>query len=225
MSIEPIVFFDLVITTVVLASVLGVVVHSYAKTLQNFNILQKKEADIESEAHKKASHILQEARSKAIKIIEDTNVSYELLKKTFEQQLKAASYHSSQKFEGISDEFLKVYQKTLTDLKDNNIKIISNISKDIENSTRLELEDFKETLKKETLDSQKIVEGKIEQGYQMAEKELEDYKAERLKKIEDEIYNIIQNVSKEVLGKTLSLQEHEQLVIEALEKAKKEGKL
>jgi dGTP triphosphohydrolase len=223
MSIEPIVFFDLVIAIVVLATALGVFVVSYVNTLEKFKMLQKKQSDIESEAHRKAVVILQEARNKAIKIIEDTNVSQDLLKKTFEEELKAAAPNWAKKLQTVSEEFLKVYQKTLTDLKDNNIKIITNISKDIESSTKAELEDFKEILRKETFSSQKIVEGKIEQDYQIVEKELEAYRTEKLKKIEDQIYNIIQNVSKEVLGKTLTLQEHEQLVIDALEKAKKEG--
>jgi len=232
MTLEPIVFFDLVIATVVLAATLGVLVVSYVKTLEKFKILQetrltwqKKESDIESEAHKKAVLILQEARSKATKIISEASASQDLLKKTFEEQLKAASLDQAKKLETISEDFLKAYQTTLADLKGNNIKTVSNISKDIEDSTKSELEDFKEILRKETFASQKIVEGKIEEDYKIVEKELETYKAERLKKIEEEIYNIIQNVSKEVLGKTLSLQEHEQLVIDALEKAKKEGAL
>ncbi len=228
MSIEPIVFFDLVIATVVLAATLGVVIHSYVKTIEKFKILQetrltwqKKESDIENQAHKKASLILQDARNKGIKIISEANVSQDLLKKAFEEELKKVSLDQGKEIKTISEELLKVYQKELTDLKQNNIKIISNISKDIESSTRAELEDFKEILKKETFASQKIVEGKIEQDYQIVEKKLQAYEAERIKKIEDHIYNIIQNVSKEVLGKTLSLQEHEQLVIDALEKAKR----
>jgi len=66
---------------------------------------------------------------------------------------------------------------------------------------------------------------RLKEEYQKKEKELELYKVEALKKIDDQIYNVIQNISNEVLGKSISLQDHEQLIIDALEKAKKEGAL
>lgn len=225
MTIEPIVFFDLVVATIVLSVVLGVVVITYVKTIQKFINLQRKESEIEEEAHRKAGVILQEAREKATKIIEDITFSQDQIKSSFEEHLKEALAKSAGRLEAISEEFLKSYQNTLTNLRDTNIKIISNISKDIVYSTRLELEDFKEILKKQTIDSQKIVEEKIEQDYQTAGKAVETYKTERLKKLDSEIYKIIQNVSYEILGKTLSLQDHEQLVIDALETARGKGKL
>jgi F0F1-type ATP synthase membrane subunit b/b' len=225
MTIEPIVFFDLVIATVVLAAVLGVVVISYVKTIQKFRDLQRKESDIEAEAHQKAGLILQEAREKATKIIGEITFSQDQLRNSFEEHLKEASAKSAVKLEGISEEFLKSYQNTLINLRNNNIKIISNISKDVENTTRSELQNFGEALKKETIDSQKIVDKKIEEEYEKTEKELESYRTEAFKKINDQIYNIIQNISNEILGKSISLQDHEWLIINALEKAKKQGLL
>ncbi len=44
-----------------------------------------------------------------------------------------------------------------------------------------------------------------------------------LKKAEEEIYKILETVSKLTLGKSIPLGDHEQLIIEALEKAKKDG--
>jgi len=50
-----------------------------------------------------------------------------------------------------------------------------------------------------------------------------DEKNEMLKKAEEEIYKILETVSKLTLGKSIPLADHEQLIIEALEKAKKDG--
>ena len=55
-----------------------------------------------------------------------------------------------------------------------------------------------------------------------AESEIENYKKERFKEINRKIYQMIGEVAKKTIGKTIDLSEHEKLVIEALEKAKKE---
>lgn len=55
-----------------------------------------------------------------------------------------------------------------------------------------------------------------------AEKEIENYKKEKMKEVEEKIFEIIKQVAKKTIGKTIDLSAHEKLVIEALEKAKKE---
>ncbi len=55
------------------------------------------------------------------------------------------------------------------------------------------------------------------------QKELEAYKAMRLKETEQTVQRIVQKASQEILNKSLSLDDHQNLVIQSLEKAKKEG--
>lgn len=225
MHIEPIVFFALIIDIFILSLSLGAIVIAYTKTVRKLQALHEEKSTTQKDLLKKSDLILEEAREKALKIIENANLFDDSTKKLFDQELKRISEGQVKTLEKLSYDLLNVYQKELADLKENNIKTMNIISKDIESATIAELKDFKEILKMETFASQKIVEGKIEEDYKIVEKEIVDYKTERIKKIEDEIYNIIQNVSKEVLGKTLSREEHEQLVMDALEKAKREGAL
>jgi hypothetical protein len=55
------------------------------------------------------------------------------------------------------------------------------------------------------------------------QKELEEYKNERLKKADKQINSIIQEVAEEVLNKAIPLEDHQKLIIESLEKSRKEG--
>ena len=55
-----------------------------------------------------------------------------------------------------------------------------------------------------------------------AEKNIDNYKKEKIKEIDQKIYQIIKEVCKKTIGKTIDLSFHEKLVMEALEKAKKE---
>jgi hypothetical protein len=57
------------------------------------------------------------------------------------------------------------------------------------------------------------------------EKELEVYKAERLKKVDEKIFEILKDASTKAIGKSLSLEDHEDVVIKALEDAKRENVL
>jgi len=54
------------------------------------------------------------------------------------------------------------------------------------------------------------------------EGEIENYKKERLKEIDQKIYQMLGEVAKKTIGKTIDLSDHEKLVTEILEKAKKE---
>ena len=44
-----------------------------------------------------------------------------------------------------------------------------------------------------------------------------------INKVNDDIHKILLNISKTVLGKSLDAKDHEDLIIEALDKAKKEN--
>jgi len=55
-----------------------------------------------------------------------------------------------------------------------------------------------------------------------AEKEIEVYKQERLKKLDEQLRDIIFKAAREVIGRSISFSEHEDLVNKALENAKKE---
>jgi len=62
----------------------------------------------------------------------------------------------------------------------------------------------------------------INQKIAQTEKNIEDYKKEKLKEVDQKIYQIIGEVAKKTIGKAIDISDHEKLVIEALEKAKKE---
>lgn len=55
------------------------------------------------------------------------------------------------------------------------------------------------------------------------EKDVEEYKAAKLRRVDQASVILVQRVSQEVLNKSLTIEDHENLVIKSLEKAKKEG--
>ena len=55
------------------------------------------------------------------------------------------------------------------------------------------------------------------------QKELDEYKAAKMKETDQMTQRIVQRVSQEVLNKSISLEDHQQILIDSLEKAKREG--
>ncbi|OGH37818.1 MAG: hypothetical protein A3B44_01075 [Candidatus Levybacteria bacterium RIFCSPLOWO2_01_FULL_38_21] len=234
MVIDPLVFFDLVIALFVVSIALTAIALSYSQMLKKFNAYQKEADELMAQVHKDGADLLENARIKAGQIIEDAiKKAAEIIgssnnlnaqsKKILDQALDTLLKHQTSYFEKASSDFLEAYKRELDSLKQKNIEIVKNVSKDIEEDTIKEVKDFDNILQKETFAAQKIVEDKIEDEYSLAQKNVEEYKNEMLKKAEEEIYRILETVSKLTLGKSIPLAEHEQLIIEALEKAKKDG--
>lgn len=174
-------------------------------------------------SQKAAIHLLEDARISAFEILEQANKRAEdILSQThLDKQLLAQEQIESLK--KVSLEFTNNYQRALDEIKKEHIDMFKNISQDIEKDAMSEISDFKEIIKKESFASQKIVGKKIEEEYQDLEKQLKDYKEKKLAEINDSVYKILSLVSKQVLGKTLSFDQHEELIIKALEEAKAEG--
>ena len=55
-----------------------------------------------------------------------------------------------------------------------------------------------------------------------AEQQIEKYKQDRLKDVDKELREIVFKAAREVIGRSISFSEHEDLVNRALERAKKE---
>lgn len=221
MNIEPIIFFDLIIAIFTLsAALVGVVIYfSHAQKKQSL----QQNTDLLDEARQKAVEMIDAANNQALDIVNKTNLSADIASGNFNQQIARITSLQIKEFEKTTANFLKLYGEVLRDLQSKNIELLQNISKNIETDTINEINNFKESLEKQTVLSEDLVREKIDADYLTVRQEIEAYKEKKLKKIDDEIYETLEKISKLVLGKALSLSEHEDLILKSLEKAKQEG--
>ena len=232
MNVSSIIFFDVVACIFILSVALLAMAVSYYHVLRKMMLREKRYDDLFKDADEKSVDLLKNARKKSTQIIEDaTRKAQEIINqgrelnsnsgKILEDALENLIKHQTVYFEKASEEFLEEYKKELNFLRQRTIEIANTASKDIEADTLSEVDDYKQILQKETIDSQKIVEEKIEEDYSKTQKEVSAYKDEMLKKVDEEIYAILESVTKEAIGKSIPLAQHEELIINALEKAKK----
>lgn len=128
-------------------------------------------------------------------------------------------------------------QKKISETAENKISQLDEVAKKeiskIEETTLKIRELLLAEIKKQSEIFSRELSQKISQIYQLSgerlrekiqktEEEIENYKKEEFKKMDREIYRLIGEVAKKTIGKAIDLSDHERLVMEALEKAKKE---
>lgn len=193
------IFFYIILSLSLISIALVVVTVFYADLLKKFNTLMTEYDKFKLHEDKKTMHILQEARKKA--------ANDKDLEEMFREELESSILKQ-----------IDIFRREAA-------KAVNKMRKAVESSSEEQLKDFKEIMKQETYASQKKLEEKIEQDYESTQKELESYKQNEMKKVDESVYKIVYRVSELVLGKGLSLQEHQQIILEALDKAKEEGGL
>lgn len=97
------------------------------------------------------------------------------------------------------------YQTSLKHMVSISLTGFQNITNDLELQMQKEIKNFREGL------------------LTNLEKEIEQYKTSKIQRIDKVSVGIAQKVAQEVLNKSLTLEDHENLVVRSLERAKKEG--
>ena len=234
MDINPVLFFDLAISLFVVSIALAAMAMSYTRVLKKLishqekydeiiDKINQKEFDLLEDARKKSVAIIEDATLKAQKIITEGDAINQNVKKLLEKTLGDLAQEQAAVFQKTSEDFLIEYKKQLISVQDKTIEIASKVSKNIEVDTLEEIKEFDDILAKETVSGQKIVGQKIEEEFTKAQKEVVEYKAKMLDNVNNQIYELLANISKSAIGRSLPVNEHEKLIIEALEKAKKDG--
>lgn len=221
----------IVVTIAILAITLAVVAVAYSRTILRSRQIEKENALLKNKMHERAGNLLAEAHKHSLHIIEDANErAQELLSSTHEyvahsddtlsQKLKDMTEEQKKQIASHADSLTQMYQNLLENLKRDNINTFRNVSKDIAIDSKAELDAFTEAVKKETVATQKELETRIEDAYKKAQREIDEYKKTELADFDDRVIKVAQDAAEEVLGKSLTLSEQEELITKTLAEAK-----
>jgi F0F1-type ATP synthase membrane subunit b/b' len=168
---------------------------------------------------------LKNAQLKARKVIEDANTQAS-------QIVGSAQGFKREQIDMLNSEIYKAvetytdtYNQVMINLQNEIVKVLGNTPEDIKNGVIKELEVIRNALQKDLIESRKKASAVIEKEYSKLQSDIESYKLTRLKQLDNSIFQIIEMVSKKVLAKEISAEEHEKLVIKALEEAKRQEML
>ena len=230
---------DLILGLALLCLTLGLLVAvllaAYFELLQRNASLEKKELKIEAEKNKKTLEVIEKAQKDYLAIITEANKKARAIVKNAVSIKKSSEGELEKTLENFEREQEALLQKTAEDLfekykiklnegNDKDVKILNNTSKDIEKYSEKQVAEYKEIIEKETATSQKLLEQKTADEYKKIEEELKAFRQEKMKNIEENLHRIVKEVTETAIGKGLTLDDRENLVMEALEEAKKSGK-
>lgn len=176
------------------------------------NELEKREGKIDTSYHQvvddaltKERKILDDATREADQIITGAHYIKYISKDTVHQALQKMTDDIKKEVADTAYYFKNSYSSSLKQLADSSLKDIQNVAKELEADLQKQIKEFSDNM------------------LPNLEKQVEEYKQARIKQAEQTIINIIQESSQEILNKSMAPDDHQKLVIESLEKAKKKG--
>lgn len=183
---------------------------------------EKRQNEVLERARYDYEAIIKDATRQAEEIINSANkihgdsegvLDTDFSKLITEQRLKLAE---------SSEEIGSKYKDQIDELNRQNIQLLQNTYKDIIDYSASTIGVFKEEMERETFDSKKLADAKIQEQYEKLDTELEEKKKEAIERINQNIYKVLLFVSTEAIGKKLNTQDQQELIIASLDRAKKE---
>lgn len=192
--------------------------------------LEKRENKIDSEYHQvvdnalaKERKIMDDATSEAEHIITGAEYVNKSSKEVVDQALQKMVDQIHTETVETARNFMNSFSASLGQISQQSQRDFQDVAKELEQGLQTQVTDFQNSAKELEVDLQKQIKDFHDTLLPGLEKELDDYKKIRMKQADQTIASIVQKASQEILNKTISLDDHQKLIIESLEKAKKEG--
>lgn len=183
--------------------------HMSEKSLQKVNVAREKSLQIIGQAMNQAEDIVKKAE--LLKVNANSALADELTQLT-KLQKDTLTKEAGQLY--------TAFQNAITHVRDEDIQIFRNISKDIENITLNEMKDFEKRLHDETVGKEEVITQKTNEALRKANEEIASYKAKRMNDASIEVDQLLSEIAKEVLRKSLSRTEHMDIIRDAVERVK-----
>lgn len=206
----PVLQFVLILASNVM--IIGIVVYYFSVIRAKEKKIEKEQNEMDANYH----HIVDEALGKERKIIDDaTNEAGQIITQskylTAESQQEvnnAVKYvvgNIQKNGDAIAQSFIAEYTNSLRGLSSTSLTELQNVMAGIQTDLKKQIQEFHNTL------------------LPQVEKELDAYKKTRMQEVDQAVVTIIQKASQEIFNKTISMTDHQNAVIQSLERAKKEG--
>lgn len=179
--------------------------------------------DLELKAQKDYQEIIETANEKAKSIILEANHVNKNSSNNIESSIEEMINNQKKLLEESSLSLSSKYQERVDKVNNQNIELLTNMYKGIEKHANESFEKYKEVIQQQTFEAETIAQTRIKDEYNKLDREMQERKKEMIEKLNNDIFKILFNISKTVIGKSLDFTDHEELILNALDQAKKEG--
>lgn len=149
--------------------------------------------------------IIDDATKEAQDILQSTQYAAKFSKESLDLALERLMHEVKQELVATAKEHMSQFNTSLKTLDTTSVTDFQQVAKDMEVDLQKQIKEFHEAL------------------FPNLKKEMDDYRQAKIQETEQIVIQVVQKVARELLSKTISLDDHHALMLKALEKAKKEG--
>ncbi len=190
-------------------------IKKHTDLLSDFTSTKRKEKELQDklhfEAQVKAQEIIEVARKQAQKLLEDATTFSEADEKSLDVLIEQTKKQYADKYSQLLASFEKKSDQAFVHLSD-----------DVKQYIIKEMDHFQELLGQELKNFHSVAQERFVGAYTKMEQEIDLIKEQRLRRLDERILTIVEGISQDVLGKEISIDEHEKLILKSLEEAKKQ---
>ena len=179
-------------------------------------------ARIIEEARTQAVARLREASAKAEDMIREAHTIVSASQQEIKDALEAMVRKEGGDLAETSRQFIAAYRAVAEQAQKEQGSAIDAVSQKAREEIANAITRFEQTLKDQARVHANAMAHDLADAQTHMREEVEAHKKEVFAKIEESVYRVIQTVAKQVLGKTLNLEEHREIIIHALEQARNE---
>lgn len=176
-----------------------------------------------SNANEEAIEIIRVASKKAREILESVVHVKEDVSSSLTKELTAIAEQHKQYLKDASLKYVETYEHMAERAQEEYLSTLHEASQVMAGDAKHTLDMFETFLKDQTIGYKQQMEKKIDDLRNKVNEQVNEYKKEKLKRVDKAINEIVISVAKIVIGRSLNIKEHNELVLRALEEAKKEG--
>lgn len=176
-------------------------------------------------ARKESIRIYKDSQNRAKKVLEEAYTLKTDTKEDFDKHLSTVTKKQLSEFEEFLQSEVSNFQKAVSKETTESVKVLGDVSKDVQKEVKEGLEDLKQTILNETIESQKAIDKKVEEEYAQIEKEINAYKVKKMQDIDFLIGDIITNIASEVFRRSFSIKDHQDIILDVLKSEKEKGSL
>jgi len=190
--------------------------------------LENPDSDISEEVYQDALRVLDKARSDSMKILGRAQVKAQSLldstyaisqenRRNLEENVQSIYEKQEKALDNLSEELLDSYKNAVEKGKQENIRTLYEVTTAMKNEALSGVDEFKDVIKKGTLEAQEALEGKISEEYTKVDEEVKDYRDKKIKSVNNKIFDLLSDIYSDVIGQDLDQVKYEKLILKMLE--------
>lgn len=219
-----------IITIIGVLAILGAIALFISHVLKKEHEFQEKEhalfgqyEDIIKRAHQEATDLLDKTVTTSEQLLSQTKGTNEQLATDFDKILHKIAEKQIQALNTEASELKKGYQDKVMQMESTIDQNTRSMIQETETNLDKQMAAFSQNLMTEASKSQQLMGEKTREMLAQVEVEVTEYKKGKLHAVDQQILQLIQKTYKDILGKSIPPEIHRELILEALEKSKKDG--